>query len=372
MHILHTPARFYPYVGGVEKYVETLGRELVKKKHDVSVICANEPSGNRNDHYQGIRVKRLLPIGKIANTNITPGLPYTILSDEFDIIHTHIPTPWSADWSAIAAGITKTPLVLTYHNDIAGEGIYNSIATVYNRTLLRFVLKKAGCIIVTSPNFRTPWLTPFREKIALIPNCVDTMAFKPAPGPKIGDIFFLGVLDHYHRYKGLDYLLAAVSRIVSDIPEVKLIIGGTGAIKEYYTHLSHSLGISENVEFAGYIPDDQLIKYYNGCSMFVLPSIDPAREGFGIVLLEAMACGRPVISTSITGVCDDIEDQRAGIIVPPKNAAALGEAIKTILLDKKLANEMGSAGRLLIDKKYSSVRVAQTIIAMYEQVISQS
>jgi glycosyltransferase involved in cell wall biosynthesis len=368
MRILHTPVRFYPYVGGVENYVMTLGRQLVKKKHEVTVVCANEPAGTRDDTCHGIRIERLTFPCKIANTNITPFLPWKLMKEDYDVIHTHVPTPWSADWSALIAWIKKTPLVVTYHNDIAGDGIYRSVATIYNRTFLQCVLKRAGQIIITSPDFRSTWLGPYRDKIVVVPNSVDTGIFYPATEPKIGDIFFLGVLDQYHRYKGLDYLLGAVRYVLPDIPDLKLIVGGSGIMKEYYLNLSRSLGISEHVEFVGYIPDKELPRYYNGCSVTVLPSTDPTREGFGIVLLEAMACGKPVITTGIAGVARDITDRSAGKVVPPENAVALGDAIKAVLLDPERADEMGSAGREIVREKYSSDRVADSVISIYERL----
>jgi glycosyltransferase involved in cell wall biosynthesis len=183
-----------------------------------------------------------------------------------------------------------------------------------------------------------------------------------------GDIFFLGVLDPYHRYKGLEILFAAVFAVKMEIPGIKLIIGGSGPMKEYYTRLSRSMGITENVEFAGYIPDDKLPDYYNSCRMAVLPSTDSTREGFGIVLLEAMACERPVISTDITGVAEDIRIRGAGLVVEPGNADVLAEAIKTILNDPNLANRMGSAGRVLIEEKYGSDIVMEQVEGIYREI----
>src|SRR5664280_2480803 len=97
MKIVQTPVRFYPFTGGVENYVYYMSKELVKLGHDVKVICANEPSSIKEEIVDGINIKRLHYITKIANTNITPGFPFALSSEDFDIIHTHIPTPWSAD-----------------------------------------------------------------------------------------------------------------------------------------------------------------------------------------------------------------------------------------------------------------------------------
>ena len=105
MKILQTPVRFYPFVGGVENYVHSLNKELVKLGHEVTVVCANEPKVKPEEMMEGIKVKRLNYIGKIANTNITLKLPLELFREDFDLVHTHIPTPRSADWSAIVARI---------------------------------------------------------------------------------------------------------------------------------------------------------------------------------------------------------------------------------------------------------------------------
>ncbi len=365
MNILHTPARFYPYLGGVEKYVLTLSQELVKKGHNVAVLCANEPIGKTTDDYLGIRIKRLRSIGKLANTNITPVLPLELLKEDFDIIHTHIPTPWSADFSSIVSVLKQVPLIVTYHNDIGGRGVYRPIAMLYNSTLLNFVLKSAKCVIITNPYFTTPHLLRYHDKIKIVPNCVDTKVFTPDPGRMTGDIFFLSVLDTYHHYKGLEILLAAIQYLVNDIPDIKLIVGGSGPMKEYYINLSRSAGISQNVDFVGDIPDNYLPGYYNSCNMVVLPSTDRTREGFGIVLLEAMACGRPVITTDITGVAGDIRLHGTGLVIEPGDAAALAEAITILLNNPGLAARMGTAGRSLVEKKYRSDIVAEQVESIY-------
>ena len=371
MNILHTPARFYPSVGGVEKYVLTLARALIRKKQDICVICAGEPGEESIRDYEGIRIKKIFSIGKIANTNITPLLPFRLLKNDADVFHTHVPTPWSADWSALISRIRKIPLIVTYHNDIAGNGVYQPVAAVYNRTALHVVLKQARCIILTNQNFKSHFLDPYQEKIFIVPNSVESSIFTPISKPMIGDIFFLSVLDDYHQYKGLDYLIAAVRSLSREFPDIKLIVGGSGPMREYYTNLSRTLGVMDNVSFVGYIPDENLAEYYNSCKLFVLPSTDPTREGFGIVLLEAMSCGRPVISTKITGVAEDIANRRAGIVVEPENTEALAQGIRTILLDNNLADNMGAAGRSLVLEKYSSEKIADQMMKIYLETVKQ-
>lgn len=371
MNILHTPARFYPFVGGVEYHAYYLCKELIKLGHNAKVLCANEPKLQKDDVKNGIKVTRLKYIGKIANTNITPMLPFELLNEDFDIIHTHLPTPWSADWSAIVSKLKTKPYVITYHNDIIGSGIANYIAKIYNHTMLQFVLRSANKIIITQPNYleSSPYLKKYKDKIEIIPNGVDINRFKPRNIAKEENIlFFLSVLDEFHKYKGLDYLLQAlkiVKKSNASLKEVKLIVGGNGALLEYYKKMTESLGLKDNVKFVGFIPDNKIVEYYNMCNVFVLPSISAKQEGFGIVLLEALACEKTVVSTEIAGVAKEVKEWNAGKIVKPKNSDALAHAIIDILEDKELAKTMGKNGRKLVEEKYTWKRVAKETEKVY-------
>jgi glycosyltransferase involved in cell wall biosynthesis len=219
MNILQTPVRFYPFTGGVENYVFYLSRELVKSGNKVEVICANEPPSPKEDTLDGIKVKRLSYTGKIANTNITPHLPLSLSRAECDLIHTHLPTPWSADWSAFYSKIKKKPLVVTYHNDIIGRGLSNSIAHLYNVTALKIVLRQAEKIVITQPGYlkSSSHLKNYKDKVEVVPTGVDLEKFWPKTEKEINTIFFLSLLDEFHQYKGLEYLLKALLIIKEEI-----------------------------------------------------------------------------------------------------------------------------------------------------------
>lgn len=362
MKILQTPARFYPHVGGVESYVYNLSKELVKTGNEVSVICANEPNAG-DGVVDGVKVKRLGYVGKIANTNITPKLPYAIWKEDFDVIHTHLPTPWSADWSAIISKIKNKPIVVTYHNDIVGFRVANHIARVYNKTMLKLVLGEAKRIVITNKKQinHSPFLNKYAEKIEVIPPGVDTKKFRPVKTDKEeNSIFFLSVLDRYHEYKGLEYLLKAMKIVKKKINDIKLTVGGSGELLGYYKDMTNSLDLKNNVEFAGYIPEDKILEYYNRSELFVLPSISQAQEGFGIVLLEAMACGLPVVTTSIVGIAEEIDKERVGIVVKPRDVSSLADAIVASLESSR----MGKNAKDLA-QRYSWESVTKNILKVY-------
>jgi glycosyltransferase involved in cell wall biosynthesis len=366
MRILHTPVRLFS-TGGVENYVCNLSKELVRMGHEVKVICAGTPEQREIDDR--IDVHTLRSIWKIANTNITPYLPVALLKEDFDLIHTQLPTPWSADCSAMASIIKGKPLVLSYQNDIVGEGIANYLAKLYNRTALEFLLRAADRIIVARRDYLSPHLRKYSNKVVVVPIGVDTDAFRPFNANKLGDIFFLSILDEFHGYKGLDDLLEALKIIKLQIPDVKLVVGGSGSLLGYYSHRVKSLGIENNVIFAGFIPSEQLAEYYNGCKLFILPSTNPAQEGFGIVLLEAMACGKPVITTEIAGAAEDIIKNRAGIVVGRGNPAGLAEALILLLKNEEMCSQMGRSGRSLVEERYSWNKVAERTEEIYKKLV---
>jgi glycosyltransferase involved in cell wall biosynthesis len=371
MKILQIPVRFYPSVGGVENYVYYLSKELVKLRHDVLVLCAHEPNTKKEEIIDGIKVKRLNYIGKIANTNITLKLPLEIVKEDFDIIHTHLPTPWSADWSAINAKIKNRPLILTYHNDIVGNGFADYIAKFYNATMLKLLLRKANVIIITHTGYYdySPFLNRYKDKIDVIPIGVDIERFKPSKTEKGGHVlFFLSVLDKFHRYKGLDYLLKALTIVKEEISDVKLVVGGDGELSGYYKRMADSLDLKANVEFIGFVSTAEIVDCYNNCNAFVLPSISAQQEGFGMVLLEAMACGKPVVATDIVGIAKETKERNAGKIVMPKAVKELSNAIIEVLQDKKVANEMGINGRRLVEERYSWEKIAKLINGIYKEV----
>lgn len=371
LKVIQTPVRFYPFIGGVEKYVYYISKELVKYNDcDVKVICANEPKSIEYEVYNDISIQRLGYIGKLANTNVTPSLPKVLYCEDFDIIHTHVPTPWSSDWSNIISRIKNKPLVVTYHNDIIGTGIANTIANIYNSTTLKLLLNKADKIIITQDDYiNSPHLQNYRDKITTIPNGVDTGIFKPSNHRNSNQIFFLSVLDRFHKYKGLDYLLDALVNVKEVIPDVKLVVGGKGELLDFYKSKSAELGIEDNVEFKGFLTDEEVIKCYHESELFILPSISSLQEGFGIVVLEALSCETPVISTTIVGVSDDVTKTDSGIIIPPKDTGMLEESIIRILSDKNLISMMGKNGRKLVKEKYEWKRISEDIHSLYEELL---
>jgi len=365
LRILQTPVRFFPARGGVEKYVLELSKQLVSLGNDVTVVCADEPHAE-SCVVEGVTTIRLPYIAKVANTNITPRLFHALMSRNFDVLHTHIPTPWSADVSALVSLLKQKPLFVTYHNDLTGQGASGLLAGLYNSTFLHLVLWRAKKIVITQPTYieRSSHLKRHRKKVVVIPLGVTLPLAMPGVRHKADQVFFMSVLDKHHEYKGLGILLDAMAKVKDRRPEVRLLVGGEGELIGKYGQLAKLHGISDSVEFLGYLPDEELAAAYGSSSIFVLPSLN-RMEGFGIVALEALSYGTPVITTRFAGSSDLIRRNKAGLIVPPGDTVMLANAIIALLEDHSEARSMGARGAAAVVREFSWESIAKQIMSEY-------
>ncbi len=363
MKILHLGKYFPPYYGGMETVLYNLSTEL-SKKHDVSVIVSNTENRNVNEFVDGVNVIRVKRLGKIASTDICPSMVRYI--KDCDIIHLHSPNPM-AEVSLLAAR-PACRLVITYHSDIIKQRILRKL---YN-PVFNGILKKADRITATSEQYAegSKWLRKYRNKIRVVPLGIDIDPYTNIDTERIildneyGDrlVLFIGRLVYY---KGLEYLIKAMKGV-----EGKLIVIGDGPMKENLVGIANAEGIGSKVEFLGNRDEREKIKWLRSASVFCLPSIEKS-EAFGIVQLEAMACGLPVINTRIhgSGVQSLSIHNKTGITVDPANSQALTEAINTILGDNDMSKRMGEAGRERIKKYYTKEIMTQNILEVYNEVL---
>ncbi|MDD4874273.1 MAG: glycosyltransferase family 4 protein [Dehalococcoidales bacterium] len=373
MKIVQVHSAFFPAIGGVENYAFSLCRELIHNKHEVTVVTSTLGTNKsaRIEEHDNIIIKRVSFLFKIGHTPVIPNLYSELKHIEADVIHTHLPTPYTSDIAANVSRHRNIPCILTYHNDIVGKKINKYIAKTYNTIALNRLLDSVDKIIITQAEYiqRSPYLKKFHKKVVIIPCGVDTNRFKPLLIEKQRNtIFFFSILNKAHQYKGLDNLLEALIIVKQEIPDVRLVIGGAGDKMRYYRHRAKALGLEKVIDFCGFIPDIKLTEYYNKAGVFVLPSTSASQEGFGMVLLESLACKTPVITTDIVGISKDTVDNNAGIVVEPNDNSALAEAIIKILSDNQLAAEMGDRGRELIANKYGWDKIGARILKLYGEI----
>jgi len=287
-----------------------------------------------------------------------------------------MPTPWTSDWTVLIAKLRRKKAFITIHNDMNKPDWWGSIVTyVYMRTVFRFTLLLADRIIIVNPDWQTAFketkqlYLPYKDKVSTFPNGVDTALFSPTSSPpqEAQSILFVSILDKHHGFKGFEYLLGAMPTILRDFPEVLLDVIGDGSLRQEYIERTNQLGLSESVKFHGAKSQSELVEYYQHANVFVLPSTEI--EGFGIVLLEAMACGVAVVSTNIVGVAKQIEQNNTGIIIEPRNTESLTQAIVHLLKNPLMAREMGSNGRDLALKSYSWQHVSNQVSTLYDEAI---
>jgi glycosyltransferase involved in cell wall biosynthesis/peptidoglycan/xylan/chitin deacetylase (PgdA/CDA1 family) len=348
--IMVTPY-FYPKVGGLENYAYNIARRLRKNgNYDVSVITSNDSSRNfAREIIEGMNIYRLPTWFKLSNTPISPlwywQIKHIFKFERPSIIHLHAPVPYISDIAALAAG--KTPTILTYHagSMIKGKRPVDILIYIYENIFLYKLYKSVDAIVSVSQKFeRSRYGNLFAYKTQLIPPGVDTKryTFTPLPdGTKI--VTFVGRVELSSKWKGISFLLRAMSLVIKNIPDAKLeIIGGGDAVR-YYQKQIDALGIAESVRMLGYQTDQDLIDAYRRSSVVVLPSTSEA-ESFGTVLIEAMASGRPVIGSNIGGIVFVIDHQKNGLLVPPKNPEALAKAIKIILENDEMKKTFADNG----------------------------
>lgn len=366
------------HIGGVERHVLELSAELIKRGHSITIITTKSPNHLKFKEIHGFKVKRI-PYGISLYSSSIPLSIYKYFNpNEYDLIHAHTPTPLIADLSCLI-NRKKVPFILTYHNDISKNGnIGSSISCVYNLSFGRFLLKNSDIIIATTLNYanKSERLKHFKSKIRIVPNGTNLNKFKPTVDnvqvrrkynlPLDSTIvLFIGALE---EYKGINYLMSAFSKVLKFYDNCYLLIGGSGKQLGNLSSLSESLKIQKNVIFSGFIHEDELPYYYSASDIFVLPSISE-KEGFGIVQLEAMSSGKPVICSDLAGVNEVDTDNVASIKFQPKDDESLANAILMLIRDREMARKLGQNGRNLIEQKYSWRRVAELTEQIYEEVL---
>ena len=364
---------FPPYSGGIGNVAWNNARALQKLGHEIIVLT---PDYGQPDIAADFKIIKIKPVLKYGNAAFVPALQ-KLLCEKFDIIHLHYPFFGGAEvvWKAKRGSGWK--LVLHYHMDVVGAGLLGLIFRLHTKFILPKIIKAADKIIVTSFDYArhskiSKFLKQNPDKFVEVPNGVDIAEFKPKEkdyqlekiynlsNKKI--ILFVGALDKAHYFKGVNYLLQALAKLGQN---VKLIIVGGGGLLNHYQMLAKKLQVDGRVIFAGKVSNADLPRHYNAADVVVLPSIDKS-EAFGLVLLEGMACGKPVVASDLPGVRTVVDG--AGFTTKPKNAADLAEKIKKILENDELAKKFGEQGRFKVEQKYSWEIIGEKLGNLYKSL----
>lgn len=384
MRIAIISPTFPPYPGGIGNVAAFNARELAKLGHEVEIFTPKYKEVE--EEIKDLKINRIKPLLKYGNAAFLPALHWML--KDFEIIHLHYPFFGGAEtiW-LYRRKIKKTgaKIVLHYHMDVVGQGIFKTIFSFHKKILLPKIIKLADKVIVTSTDYGknsdlAKWMFKNPKKFYELPNGVDTDLFFPAPkdealikknniNPDDKVVLFVGGLDQAHYFKGVEYLVEAMSRLRDKNYNWKLVIVGKGELVKHYQSLVSQLRIDRQVIFSGYVPSEDLPKYYNLADVVVLPSIDKS-EAFGLTLIEAMACAKPVVASNLVGVRSVVDDQTNGLLTEPKNIDDLATKINYLLTNSDVASQFGQAGRKKVEEKYDWGRIGDELERLYKEILN--
>jgi glycosyltransferase involved in cell wall biosynthesis len=378
MKILQVNKTYAPHIGGVETTVATMAEGLSRKEGmSVEVLVCNPQRSVRMEHkvVNGVNVTYAPNWGTLASLPTSPTFMTHLSGMTGDILHVHEPFPL-VDLAAVVFPRIRRRfrrIVVTWHGDVVRQ---RWALSVYKPLLGRFfpVVDK---ILVSSPVLveNSEFLADYRDKCEVLPLGVDldwtrdrsrraaqVAAIRQQHAAPI--VLFVGRLVYY---KGIQYLVEAMV----GVPGAKLIIIGSGPLRAQIDQQIKALGLCERVTILHHLDADDLHAYYEACDLFVLPSTERS-EAYGLVQVEAMASRKPVISTEIhTGTTFVNLNGVSGVVVPPRDARSLAEAIRGLLADQAFSEKLGRQGEERALREFSASRMVDRLVDVYERLLSQ-
>jgi glycosyltransferase involved in cell wall biosynthesis len=363
MNILHLYKDYHPVLGGIENHIKVLAEAQVAAGHQVVVLVCSPGRRTQVETLNGVRIIKAGRLATVASMPLSLAQPVELMRARPDIVHLHSPYPLGeiTNWLTGRARAT----IVTHHSDVVRQ---RGWLRLYG-PLLRRILQTTDRIIATSPRYieTSPWLRPVRQKCVVVPLGVDVTGFAPASQPRKGPpvLLFVGRLRYY---KGIDTLLQALTWV----PGTRLVVVGDGPMRPAWETLARDLGLEKRVDFMGDVGDSDLTQWYRRADVFVLPA-NARAEAFGTVLLEAMACGLPCITTELgTGTSWIVRDGTTGLVVPPEDPLAFAEAMAGLLENPDRRRSMGQAGRERVERHFSVERMIQGVEDVYQNVLAQA
>jgi glycosyltransferase involved in cell wall biosynthesis len=364
---------FPPYRGGMGNMARTYAVELARRGHEVEVFCPaygpiDEPPA------EPYRIHRLKPRFAFRNSAFIPQL-YDRLK-HFDVVNLHYPFYGGAEAVLRLKKSRKAalPLVVNFQMDTFGKGPVGWGMKAYARWFLPSVLNAADRVIVTSFDYAAhsgaaAVFGKHPEKFRAVPPGVDVERFSPRKKdpdclvkfgirPESRIVLFVGGLDSAHAFKGVDFLLETWAQ--GNDRGAKLIIVGRGNLRDRYIRRAADLGIAGSVVFAAEVGEDDLPAVYNLADLFILPSVDRS-EAFGIVLIEALASGVPILASGLPGVRSVVEEGRNGFTFRVKDRSDLAAKLNLVLDDEKLRGRMAAWARTIAVSRYNQTAVGAEV-----------
>lgn len=366
MRVVHLGKYYPPHRGGIESVTETLCRGLSERGLEVTVVVSNDSRETRDEMIDGVRIVRVGRQVELRSQPLNFGLARCLRSIPCDILHVHTPNPLGALAALQAAPATR--IVALHHSDVIRQRLLGGAAAALHCLLYR----RAAAVVAATPRHieHSRLLRAFRERCHVIPFALR----KPVTslGPTWDEALperwrteplalFVGRLVYY---KGLEVVLEALTRTRG----LNLAVVGTGPLGQRLKASAARLGLERRVCFLDNVGEDRLHALYRACRFLALPSTAPS-EAFGMVQLEAMSAGKPVISTRLaSGVPFVNQHERTGLIVPPGDPAALASSMQRLARDEALAARLGHGARRRAATDFGVDQVLDLWLELYQRL----
>lgn len=368
MRILQVNKLYYPWIGGVEKVVKTLVDGL-KDDLTIDVLACKARGLFSRERELGVNVTFASSFGLFLSMPLSFDFPihFLRLARRVDIVHFHVPFPLAELCLVTLKPCSKA--ICSWHSEIVRQKLFLK----FYRRLLRRFLEFMDSIVVAMPQLieSSDVLRDFKKKCVVIPFGVDLNSYRLTPRieekvseirRQFGERIVLSV-GRMVYYKGFKYLIDAMRKV-----DASLVIIGDGPLKRRYVKYAERLGLDGKVFFVDPVPEEDLVAFYHSSSVFVLPSIEKT-EAFGLVQLEAMACGKPVINTYLDTAVPYVSiHNETGLTVPPKDSDALKEAINYLLENEEKRYEFGENAKRRVEREFSVETMLKAYKELYERL----
>ncbi len=372
-------------VGGIARHCEGLAKALVQQNHPVHLFTLDFPGSPNYEEMGGVKVYRtatelghpnFLTWVLLFNHFLTKKIAEVSHIVDFDVMHVH-------DWLAAFSGISfkyylKKPMVLTVLSTEVGRAHgLRSADSLSIDGIEWWATYEADKIIVCSHSMKTEICEHFNlpwDKVDVIPNAIDTTKYnfsvdrgsvRQRYGVGWGEKMILCV-GRLVPQKGIEYFIRAIPRIASRYPEAKFIIVGEGWSRDFLEAEARSTGQRHKILFTGFVSDNEVINLMKSADVLVVPSV---YEPFGIVALEGMATGVPVVASQVGGLSEVIEHDRTGLFVYPRSSESIAWGIDQVLSDPDHARWLTENAKDILHKAYTWEAVAMKTVEVYNKLV---
>ncbi len=365
LHILQVNKAYYPHIGGIESLVRVFSREFQKRPDaEVRVLVCQEKGKGVEKVIEDVPVTYASSIGTYFSCPLSFSFlrKFRQMAKWADVVEFHVPFPL-ADLACLLSGY-RGGVVIAWHSDVVRQ---KTLLRFY-KPLLRKFLRRADVILAATPGHiaSSPFLQEVQEKCKVIPYGIDVEAYRRNPNLPILQerqqqkervrILFVG---RFVYYKGIEVLLQAYGQVQG--AELFLVGHGTEEMEKKLHQMAEENGSDHPVHFLGNLPEEQLRAAFADCDFFVLPSVANS-EAFGIVQLEAMVYGKPVINTALpTGVPYVSIDGETGLTVPPGDVDALAKAMQQLVENPALREKLGEAAAKRVETEFDEKNVVEAV-----------